>query len=283
MQAGKTICLVSPKGGSGKTITSTALAKVFAFFGVKTLLVDGDAATNGLTLLNINKIRKFKKVGTDKHFGIFDAAANSNQIDVTILPFEDEENEEDEIALIPATYTMLHTEHVEVKEYRKALDAVNEKYRNQFHAIIIDAQAGSDKFTRESVDVSDIVIIVSEYDPVSTDGVDRLKVHFHDVFAKKEVWTLYNKVLADFVPSLRQRSEIESTLPPISWDAEVVKAFAHRRTALDFDNLNPYTLAIVQIAQHIIRHFPDDIQVRGNRTTGPPPRKLHPFRSHPMA
>ena len=31
------------------------------------------------------------------------------------------------------------------------------------------------------------------------------------------------------------------------------------------------------------RHSPDAIQIRGNRTTVPPPRELYPFRSHPMA
>jgi len=34
---------------------------------------------------------------------------------------------------------------------------------------------------------------------------------------------------------------------------------------------------------HLNRHSPDDIQNRGNRTTGPPPRELYPFRSHPIA
>ncbi len=33
----------------------------------------------------------------------------------------------------------------------------------------------------------------------------------------------------------------------------------------------------------INRQSPDDIQNRGNRTTVPPPRERHPFRSHPMA
>ena len=33
----------------------------------------------------------------------------------------------------------------------------------------------------------------------------------------------------------------------------------------------------------IIRHFPDNPQIQGNRTTVPPPRELHPVRSHPMA
>ena len=32
----------------------------------------------------------------------------------------------------------------------------------------------------------------------------------------------------------------------------------------------------------LIRHSPDAIQIRGNRTTVPPPKELHPFRSHPM-
>ena len=34
---------------------------------------------------------------------------------------------------------------------------------------------------------------------------------------------------------------------------------------------------------HSTRHSPDDIQICGNRTTGPPPRERHSFRSHPIA
>jgi hypothetical protein len=30
-------------------------------------------------------------------------------------------------------------------------------------------------------------------------------------------------------------------------------------------------------------HSPDDIQIGKYRTAVPPPRELHPFRSHPMA
>ena len=29
------------------------------------------------------------------------------------------------------------------------------------------------------------------------------------------------------------------------------------------------------------RHSPDDLQIRGNRTTAPPPRELYPLCSHP--
>jgi hypothetical protein len=33
----------------------------------------------------------------------------------------------------------------------------------------------------------------------------------------------------------------------------------------------------------IREHSPDDIQIRGNWTTGPPPRELHPLCNDPMA
>ena len=33
----------------------------------------------------------------------------------------------------------------------------------------------------------------------------------------------------------------------------------------------------------LIRHSPYTIQIRGNRTTFPPPRELYPLCSHPMA
>ncbi len=35
--------------------------------------------------------------------------------------------------------------------------------------------------------------------------------------------------------------------------------------------------------QPLIRHFPDNPQIQGNSAAVPPPRELHPFRSHPMA
>lgn len=138
MSTGKTIALVSPKGGSGKTITSVGLSKVFSYFGVKTLLIDGDAATNGLTLFNVEKIRELKKAGTDTHVGLFDDAGNSDQPDLNLIESDDGN------AFLPATYSMIQTENVEVEVYRKTLDVITKKYRDYYPAIIIDAQAGAD-------------------------------------------------------------------------------------------------------------------------------------------
>jgi hypothetical protein len=44
-----------------------------------------------------------------------------------------------------------------------------------------------------------------------------------------------------------------------------------------------YSEAEPYAKEALSRHFPDNPEIRGNRTIVPPPRELHPFRSHPMA
>ena len=57
----KVICFASAKGGSGKTVISASLAKFLAAVGKKVLLVDMDAATNGLSLLYLDELVNARK------------------------------------------------------------------------------------------------------------------------------------------------------------------------------------------------------------------------------
>ncbi len=50
----------------------------------------------------------------------------------------------------------------------------------------------------------------------------------------------------------------------------------------DFD-FTDGTSPVSGTASNLIRHSPDDIQLRGNCTAVPPPRELYPLCSHPMA
>ena len=72
----KIICFASSKGGSGKTVTAASLARLLSYFKRKVLLVDADAATNGLTLLFLNELVEYKeKLNEDEYRklnGIFD-------------------------------------------------------------------------------------------------------------------------------------------------------------------------------------------------------------------
>ena len=46
--------------------------------------------------------------------------------------------------------------------------------------------------------------------------------------------------------------------------------------------LRKWVFAIYLYVTHLNRHSPDDIQIRGNRTTAPSPRELCSHCSHPM-
>ena len=52
---------------------------------------------------------------------------------------------------------------------------------------------------------------------------------------------------------------------------------------IDGDTLDLVAFVEKHTGRPVNRHFSDAIEIRGNRTTVPGPRELHPFRSHPMA
>ncbi len=89
--------------------------------------------------------------------------------------------------------------------------------------------------------ISDEVIIVSEYDPVSAAGVERLKGLLREDLTIDRTWILLNKLLPDFVQSFTDFLEVVKYPNPIPWDAEVVKAYARRKLALDLNYGNNHT------------------------------------------
>ena len=52
----KVLCFASAKGGSGKTVITATIGAFLSALGKRVLLVDADAATNGLTLLYIKEV-----------------------------------------------------------------------------------------------------------------------------------------------------------------------------------------------------------------------------------
>lgn len=94
--------------------------------------------------------------------------------------------------------------------------------------------------------VSDEVVIVSEYDPMSAAGVERLKALLREDLTYDRTWVLLNKILPEFAKSFTDFLEVAKYLSPIPWDAEVVRAYARRRLAIDTDTGNEHTLSILQ-------------------------------------
>lgn len=232
------IAFISAKGGSGKTVTASSIGKFVAHLGYRTLLVDTDAATNGLTLLFLPTVTRSKATKGTREAGVFESDGVSKPTVINI---------QDHLDLLPATYRMIQTEDVSIVKFENTLrDTILQLI--DYDIILLDAQAGGDAFAKVSASLADQVVIVSEFDPISFQGVDRLKILFSSVIDPSATWILYNKILPEFATAIGEGLIVAQVLPPIPWDVDVVRSFAQRELAINVEDPNPYTFAISQIA-----------------------------------
>ena len=237
-------CFASAKGGSGKTMITANIARLLASVGKQSLIIDCDAATHGMTLLYLVEVSSH----TNQHrIGLFDQAPKpllETRIEDAILSVSDG------VDLLPATYTF--TSGVEanghVDHSPNQLERVVRILRPKYDFIFLDAQAGSDVHAREAMSskVSDEVVIVSEYDPMSSAGVDRLRHLLGDDLGYARTWILLNKLLPEFVSKFEDFLSVMKYLPPVPWNSDVVRAYAKRKLALNEQEGNEFTLAIMR-------------------------------------
>ena len=241
------ICVVSAKGGAGKTVLSASLATLISAMNRKVILVDCDAATNGLTLLYLPVLNAAKRSDRrSDRYGIFDTPDGLLPESINISDF---------LFLVPSSYSMLSTQSTSAELFRSALSRLIETTSDDdsnADFIILDAQAGTDEFAYAAVEFADEVIIVSEYDPVSAEGVERLKIEFGSRFPLGKTWTLYNKLLPDFATEVGRFLSVAGFLPPVPWDAEVIRSFSRRTLALDLENGNTFTLGMLSILEALL-------------------------------
>lgn len=247
----KIICMASAKGGSGKTTLTATFASFLAALGKKVLMIDTDAATNGLTLFYLKEVQLQNELAIGdnrKPCGIYELAACDDSAEIVTL--------KNGVSLIPATYSFINTENILPEVYKPPLKETLAVARDSYDYIFLDAQAGSDHFAQISMSryISDEVIIVSEYDPMSAAGVERLKGLFRDDLTYNRTWVLLNKMLPDFVKSFSDFLEVAKYLSPVPWDSDVVRAYSRRKLPIDLEYGNEYTLAIMQT----LKSFLDD-------------------------
>jgi MinD-like ATPase involved in chromosome partitioning or flagellar assembly len=247
----KIYCLASAKGGSGKTVICASFASFLAKLGKKVLLLDVDAATYGLTLLYLSEVNSHKEEMVSIHdgqcpHGLFDSSEFSLEKDVVHLP--------NNVEFVPATFSFGFKESPFKEELKSKLISLLNNAKEQFDYVFLDAQAGSDTYSQIAMnkDISHEVVIVSEYDPLSAAGVERLKAMLRDDLLYSRTWVLLNKMLPDFVNTFSDFLEVSKYLTPIPWDPDVVRAYARRRLPLDLDYGNQFTLAVMQCLKKLL-------------------------------
>jgi len=249
--ANKVYTLASAKGGSGKTILTATFASFLSDLKKRVLIIDSDAATNGLTLMYLKEVSIHKELvisNGKRPLGIFDY--NEYEFSPVSIDIVELKNG---VFLIPATFSFERL-YDNSERFSNILSNIIDTYRDEFDYIFIDAQAGSDFYSSVAINkkVSDEVIIVSEYDPLSAAGVEKLKGMFRDDLTYNRTWYLLNKMIPEFIQSFSDFLEIAKYLNPIPWDADVVRAYARRRLPLDLDNGNEFTLAIIQTLKTLL-------------------------------
>lgn len=235
-------CMASVKGGSGKTVLAATFATILCSIGKRVLLVDTDAATNGLTLLYMKEVvdhrEELDMESRAMPAGTYELSEDSIREPGLITLSEG-------LSLLPSTYSFFDSEEADVDRYINSLRTTTQHWRERFDFVFLDAQAGSDAFAHGAMrrDISDQVILVSEYDPLSAAGVERLKALFPEDLSYERTWILLNKMLPDIASKYGEFFEVARYLPPITWDADVVRAYARRSLALDLEYGNDFTVA----------------------------------------
>lgn len=245
----RVICMASAKGGSGKTVLTATFASFLSALGKRVLIIDTDASTNGLTLMYLKEVRVNGEIVLAtgiRPIGSFETGINTKTPSIVKL--------QNGVDFIPATYSFKNTETIEIKSFRSGLISVLNIYYDEYDFIFLDAQAGSDLYAHIAMErgISDEVVIVSEYDPLSAAGIERLKGLFREDLTYERTWVLLNKMLPDFIQSFNDFLEVAKYLSPIPWDSEVVRAYARRKLALDMEYANEFTLAIMQTLKSLL-------------------------------
>jgi septum site-determining protein MinD len=171
------IAVVSGKGGSGKTLVATALMLAFAENGTKTLLVDGDLGTGGLTYyVGFHNIANIS--GGLTELILKTAPPSSTEIISYIRP----------ITTVPNGYLLPVGDHrklfdteIEYSQNIKAvLDSVN---FSTFNAVIVDCRGGFDTDSLAICNEVDKILIVVETDAASLQTTQ----HLVDILSKKDL------------------------------------------------------------------------------------------------
>lgn len=238
----RVVAFSSAKGGSGKTVACASFARALAALNQRVLVVDADGDTSGMTLLFIDEILTAKEQKGEGQQprrnmggGLFEADKAGS---FRVAPVATN------VDLLPTQYELASWARSDDQTEMRLRDVIH-RVSSQYDYVLLDAQAGADPAALAAATNADDVIIVSEYDPISAQGVKRLEQLYPNVFSSDRTWILYNKVLPDIAESLGTLLRVEKRLNPIPWDADVVRSYVSNAVAINMDVPNPFTLAIV--------------------------------------
>jgi septum site-determining protein MinD len=192
----RSVAIVSGKGGSGKTMVAATLGLALAREGFRTLLVDADLGTGGLTYyLGFNS---FERVGAGLTEFLISKRANAPL--ETAKPRQSarfDGETEGKLALLPVG------EHRLIGNFddtisTSSISRLISKCRGNFDIVIFDCRGGVDHDSIETCQSVDDVIIVVETDAAAIQASQYLVEQMYDhLVGPKLAGFVLNKVMDD--------------------------------------------------------------------------------------
>jgi septum site-determining protein MinD len=250
-----TINVVSGKGGTGKSLLCAVLARMIAQESAKVLLVDFDIFVRGLT----HFFYTFKKEKRSLTEGItvadfFELSVrqrdSSYKPEIAIEKFY-------EVDILPAVSEIEEeVNYLEVgeKTVEKARDFFKQvlsspRVVDNYDYVIIDNRAGIDELIIKTSQESDVIISISESDPIARTTNDNLLRHLSSKKVGK-IYTIINK--AKFISSIDEYERSMETirgdfsiLGQIPFDVDLFESFGTSRF-WDGANSTKYAYALAE-------------------------------------
>lgn len=241
------ISIISGKGGCGKTSIAVSLAKIVSESKIRTLLIDWDLSTHGLTYFFIDKIKNSNKLGVLEFLN----SKSDNLYDLIYIY-------DDNFHIIPSKITFkIKSMDFLFDNYSKIellFNNIIEFAKDNYELIIIDNQAGTSKYSLLSVKNSNKVLIVGEPDPFSVAANRSLDYEFSDVLPLNRKFLL-NKIYEDELTTIDTITNyllIFEHLTPIPFDFKVRQAFALGKIPVEDKKNTAFIFSIFRLSEEIL-------------------------------
>ncbi len=258
------MAILSGKGGTGKSIIAASLAYVLANCGFKTLLVDVDLFTGGLSFYVLAEYPAHRSVALQN---IFLGVADQEFKHLRPTPIPNEFCEKN-LFLLPAIASkarrhselVINSQFQSVDSFSRTLQEIltNVNRAQKFDYILIDTRGGTDLTSVGSALVADGFIVVTEADKTSWDVGEVLFAAIHDAqketshFAHALGFILNKNVLPPeaIVAFLKQRWECPhlATLP---LDENAIRFYQEDRVPIAADPTCPFSAGLIPIVRKL--------------------------------
>lgn len=262
------ICMISGKGGCGKTTTALVLSKLLVACGKKVLLIDCDLTTQGASCflhnLIIDNNYKYTEISCiDCIVGKTASDENDYKLTGTDREKLSKITHLSGVDFIP--YNIDQTENTPIVPNASVLKNLVEKYINgNFDVIIFDCQAGYNNLSVDLIEMCDKVIFMSGDDISSETATELLRGRLLNVSMQKQKFVIRNKWFNSREKKYAYNNQLMQYTTPIMFCKEVGRNFSLSNfEKLDFNNNMclplRYLLDVTTVAAECFSEYKDSI------------------------